>query len=146
MLARAALVLAACGGASCLSVQYRGADGRARALGVAFESTLELEEGELQRIRAPGLALRIWPPPVGLTLGFAEEVVFLAEGTDETRVAVGFQHTVFGLAVTSESLALGYDRTMLVPAPPAVGLGVVQVLRYDAAHPGRSIVYRKVER
>lgn len=129
--------------ASCISVQYRGADGRPRVRGVAFREKLDLAEGELHTVRTPGFALRLWPGPVGISLGFAEELVFLAEAEDGDAVAVGFQHRVFGLAVSSESFAVGFDRTFLITEPPATALGVVQAIHYDATRPSKTIVYRR---
>jgi hypothetical protein len=124
------------------SLQFVDDSGMPRLVGLGHV-TQGGDSGEVVHIVAPGVAIRAYSNFMGVTLGFADSILFLPRvGASATARLVAVQHTVYGLEIGERQVALGYDRTFAI-ALPSPRENVIQELHYSAENPAAAHVSRK---
>jgi hypothetical protein len=127
---------------ACTSLQYVGATGEPRLLGIGSVERVPSASGRVYRVRAPGLSLRLGLPSTGMTLGLGE-VLYFVPACDGCQ-PVAYEIAVYGLDVRGDGFSLGYDREFGVPLPEDDS--VVQFLDYDATRPEATRVWKEEAR
>ncbi len=127
--------------AGCTSIVIEAPDGRPRLFGLGSVRPIQVRQGRVYRVVAPGSSLRLGRMWAGWTLGLHETLVFCPSDAKDNAAPVGVQTQAYGLDLTPHSVALGFDRKLMIPHPKQHS--VIQMLSYSEDHPEATIVFRK---
>ncbi|PON14996.1 hypothetical protein C2W62_26145 [Candidatus Entotheonella serta] len=81
---------------------------------------------------------RLW---AGWTLGLHEMLIFYPSTVQDDSAPIGIQTRAYGLDLTPISIALGFDRRLMIPYPKQPD--VIQMLFYSEDDPEATIVIKK---
>jgi len=141
----AALIIVTNALQGCVSIQVSSKDGKPKVIGFGHANALNGPQGQIYRIVAPGLSVRVHSYAPGLSLGWHETRLFypLPNGQTSSRTrSVAVQNKSVGIDLTPTQFMLGYERSFAIPAPPA-GANVIQYISYSADNPTNTVVERK---
>lgn len=134
---------AATGG--CTSLQYTGRDGKPAVIGLASAEIIPAARGNIYRITAPGISLRIHSVAPGFTVGWHQLTLFYPSSTSSTNLVnrpVAVQTRCAGINIAPWQIMLGVDREFAIPVSATSG-GMVQCISYSANEPTNSVIERK---
>ncbi len=81
------------------------------------------------------------PPCLDTFLGLHETLIFYPSTVQDDSAPIGIQTRAYGLDLTLISIALGFDRRLMIPYPKQPD--VIQMLFYSEDDPDATIVIKK---
>ena len=129
----------------CASLQIPSQSGMPRLIGLGWARTVKVRTGQVYKVVAPGLSVRLYGWTPGLSLGWQETLLFCPSSAGESNSVnrpIAVQNKTAGIDFTSNQITVGYQRSFCVPLPGA-GKNVVQFISYSEREPQNTIVERK---
>ncbi len=127
----------------CVSLETCGSDGKPRVAGFAkVEASVEVAEGQICRVRTPGISLCFHKHAPILTIGYRDSLYFYPvndnEQPEKMQPAAVF-YRISGCGTTGSSLFLGQVYRFEVAAPPS-GESVVRYISFNEQNVEKTII------
>jgi len=131
----------------CVSVQLPGENGRPHIIGFGRAKPVPVKKGEIYRIIAPGLSLRLHSFAPGLSLGWSETDLFYPESGGQTNqpcTPAAVRTRYIGINLAPWQAMAGFDRSFAIcPPPENKAGGTTQLVLYSENNETNTIIERK---